>query len=545
MSDGWPTPEGRERSRPSAPGALDFALLGLLFAGGMGLVLIATPWGIGLSPDSVVYLAGARGLVEGHGISFPLGGGLWNPITSWPPFYSIALAGANALGVDAWAAARWLNAALLGASAVLVAVTVKRILGGRLLPALGGVLFLVSADVLAAYGWAWSDPLGLFLGFLGLLWLDVYLETSRRRDLIAAAIVLGLCAFTRYIGLAYLLVGLGALAFASPRGVSARRRTLDFVFLAAVACVPVAIWFIRNLALVGSAGGDISTTRGLSPQDWQAIYEAASLWVLPGRIPEPWRGGAMVVLVLAFFALTAVALARPGNGRRGSTRLARMILGLVVLYMLLLVGSRIFVRAFNIRDARYLLPVYTGVLVLSIYDLAWVHDRLTVALMSLKGEPSKRAGGLALQGVWAALLIAVLSYHGAQAVKWVRESMSEGFGYTNASWSSSRLVAYLSKLPDGTPLVSNAFDALFVIAHREVYPFPRSGRESAMPTGLTLAEEWDRTVDVLRDHAGVVAVFNTPTRKGQVTMKELGQRLPLCVVDAFTEGTVYRVCEGE
>src|SRR3990172_3099143 len=115
-----------------------------LCGGAIILLLVVTRWGIGLSPDSAIYIAGARSLLEGHGISFPLGAGRWQPITAWPPFYSIVLAVLGLPGVDPWIGARFLNAVLLGANAILTALILRRVLGGgEVIPFLGALLFLL------------------------------------------------------------------------------------------------------------------------------------------------------------------------------------------------------------------------------------------------------------------------------------------------------------------------------------------------------------------------------------------------------------------
>jgi hypothetical protein len=151
---------------------------------------------------------------------------------------------------------------------------------------------------------------------------------------------------------------------------------------------------------------------------------------------------------------------------------------------------------------------------------------------------------MALGGVWAVLLVGVASFHGVQAAKLARESYTEGLGYSGSSWRTSNLLAYVRRLPSDTPVISNAFDAIYVLTRRAAYPFPRSGRESAIPTGMTQAQEWQRTADVVRDRGALVAAFHEATRKGQVTIREIGLRISLCRIDSFPEGSIYGPCES-
>ncbi|MFA5810669.1 MAG: hypothetical protein WC935_10125, partial [Thermoleophilia bacterium] len=87
------------------------------------LAAVAVTWtspnGIGLRSDSAVYVAAARNLLAGNGLSWLSGGGEVRPMTLHAPLLSIILAGAEAIGLDAIAFARALNAACLGLEVVL------------------------------------------------------------------------------------------------------------------------------------------------------------------------------------------------------------------------------------------------------------------------------------------------------------------------------------------------------------------------------------------------------------------------------------------
>jgi hypothetical protein len=511
------------------------------------VMMVVTRWGIGLSPDSATYIAGARSLPQGHGISFPLGGGRWQPITSWAPFYSIVLAVPAMAGLDPWIAARWFNAALLGANAILIALLMRRMLGGgQVLPILAAILFLVSSESLAAHGWAWSDPLFVFLGFLGLLLLDSYLQDGRRANLIAAGVLVGLCAYTRYIGMAFIIVGLAALALGASRSAALKARGFDLAVFATLGCLPAAAWSLRNLGLVGSLGGDIVRTRGIPAGDWLAVYRAISHWFIPGRVPEPARDGLMLGLLGVFAMLSVLAVG--GNGRRsapGSLRLARMILLFVFVYAAVLIGSRLSLRAFNFRDVRYYLPVYMSLSLLWLFDLSWLHAKLTASFSRVKDARRTRIGTLTMRAVWAGAFVAIVSLHAVEAAKWARESYSEGLGYANVSWHHSGILEYIRGVPDETPIVSNAFDAIYVLTGRETYPFPRGSGEAAIPTGLTRAEEWRQTIDLMEEGGALLADFRDATRRGQVGAAEIADETSICPIRIYPEGEMYSGCERE
>jgi len=86
--------------------AKSLALAAILSVVGGASVLTATRWGIGASPDSVVYVGVARNLLEGRGLTVPFGGAGEALLTQFPPLYPATLAGLGLLGVDPLVAAR-------------------------------------------------------------------------------------------------------------------------------------------------------------------------------------------------------------------------------------------------------------------------------------------------------------------------------------------------------------------------------------------------------------------------------------------------------
>src|SRR5687767_6838270 len=78
---------------------------------GGGVLLQSSRWGLGLSPDSVVYIGAARSLLAGHGFSLPSESALFSPITHYPPLYSSLLAVTGVVAADLLKGAICLNVA--------------------------------------------------------------------------------------------------------------------------------------------------------------------------------------------------------------------------------------------------------------------------------------------------------------------------------------------------------------------------------------------------------------------------------------------------
>ena len=118
------------------PRLVSFIALCLIAVSGVVLILRATPNGLGLSDDSIAYIAGARSMAAGDGYREA-----WlasnQPVTHFPPAFSSVLACLGRFGIDPLRAVRWVNALLFGLNAALLGI-----LGWRMTPYLtAGVVY--------------------------------------------------------------------------------------------------------------------------------------------------------------------------------------------------------------------------------------------------------------------------------------------------------------------------------------------------------------------------------------------------------------------
>src|SRR5512138_2425133 len=127
---------------PIRPRLAAFLGLGLIALIGMVLILRATPNGLGLSDDSIGYIAGARSMAAGRGYreAYLASDG---PVTHFPPAFPSVLAFFGFLGIDPLHAARFVNAFLFGLNAALLGI-----LAWRMTPSLTAGLVLAGLFVL-------------------------------------------------------------------------------------------------------------------------------------------------------------------------------------------------------------------------------------------------------------------------------------------------------------------------------------------------------------------------------------------------------------
>src|SRR5512134_3452957 len=187
------------------PRLASFIALCLIALLGMVLVIRATPNGLGLSDDSIAYIAGARSMVAGDGYREA-----WlasnQPVTHFPPGFSSVLAFFGLFGVDPLRGARWINALLFGLNAWLLGI-----LGWRMTPSLTAglvlaALFVSSSEMFQVHAVTMSEPLFIFLSLLSFWMFDLHFERRGGGEgwlwLIACGTFVGMAYLTRYAGLA-------------------------------------------------------------------------------------------------------------------------------------------------------------------------------------------------------------------------------------------------------------------------------------------------------------------------------------------------------
>src|SRR5512145_3469845 len=158
-----------------SPRLASFIALCLIALMGMILIIRATPNGLGLSDDSIAYIAGARSMAAGEGYREA-----WlasnGPVTHFPPVFSSLLSFFGLFGIDPLRAVRWVNALLFGLNALLLGI-----LGWRMTPSLtAGLvlagLFVASGEMFQVHAVTMSEPLFIFLSLLSIWMFDLHFE---------------------------------------------------------------------------------------------------------------------------------------------------------------------------------------------------------------------------------------------------------------------------------------------------------------------------------------------------------------------------------
>ncbi|RPJ25461.1 MAG: hypothetical protein EHM33_14480 [Chloroflexi bacterium] len=223
------------------------SVIALILAG-----VATSKYGAGVSSDSTKYLSVAQNLLVGNGLYDHKGG----PLLSWPPLYSMILAGLSLLsGLDVFVAGWYFNVFLLGLNVFLSGVILYRVFSEKPLYAYLASLFVfLSISSLRIHANISSDPfyLTLTLGFL--IAVDGYIKRRSYHAFAWMALFSILAPLQRYVGLAITVTAEIVILIENRK--SMRTWLRDGFILGFASILPLAWWLIvHNIMTYGSLWG--------------------------------------------------------------------------------------------------------------------------------------------------------------------------------------------------------------------------------------------------------------------------------------------------
>jgi hypothetical protein len=272
------------------------SLIAILIGG-----MATSTYGAGVASDSTKYLSVAQSVLDGDGLFDHRG----KQLLSWPPLYSITIAGLSALtGWDVFVAAWYLNIFLLGLNLFLSGVIFYRVFPEKISYAYLAVLFVfLSNPSLRIHAVISSDPLYLTVVFALVLALDRYIVKQSVGAFIFILLLSALAPLLRYVGLA--IGATAGVAILIEHYRSPRIWLRDGFLLALVTALPIVWWLVvHNLITYGSLWGlenqivdvDANLSMGLTKiLHWFVPYLSFLMPVLL----RPWIVLVALVIVLA------------------------------------------------------------------------------------------------------------------------------------------------------------------------------------------------------------------------------------------------------
>lgn len=447
--------------------------LGIL---GAGMILLATSrFGVGLSPDSVGYIATARHIASGQGaISFDN-----TPLLVQPPFYPTVLAFLQIVfGLDPFDLARFVNAGLFGAVVALAGFMEFQCGCSRSFSFLAAIYTLAALPIVHVALMAWSELLFIFFVLLFLNSFQSYAINGNLKSLFLPSLFASLACLTRYIGV--VLIAHGVICFVFVLRQPWKKRVSHLAFFLLFTIFPFALWLLRNYAFSGTFFGPREPSVFTFSQNVWMASQMILLWYFPKQLLKQHS-----VITLALFAGIGIPFLKAQkqffNGLAAPA-------GMPVLFVILYTGFLIFsstTTAFDQIDHRLLSPIAVPISLrmFAILYRVWSSSRLSHAPQYLQ---------------W--LVVGVLTVVFIKPIKStigiIQLTRKEGRGYSSQSWRNSPTIAFLSKnkwcdLND--PFFTNEPEALYFLAGLVAQESPRKNMYNSpkvIADLLTLQNTW-------------------------------------------------------
>ena len=519
MTDSEPATSHDEQSigssTPNAGRGWGVAVAMLALAGA-GLVTLSTArYGAGISPDSVLYLDGARSLASGKGLTLHSG----QPLAAAAPLYPMLLGFVGSVTrLDPTAFAYLLNALLF---ALVICLSARLLREGPRQSAayslLGLCAVLFSRPLSEVYAMAWSEVLFIPLLLLYLLFSQRYWDGRGMLSLAAMTLLTALACLTRYVGVALVPAGVTTIILASP-GRFRRRCSRAFVF-AALSLLPLGLWAARNYRLTETLFGDRGP-RTRFTVDCIILYAKALLgWYLPGH------GTKFFVLAGVAVVLVVLVSSRLARGRAWGGLKTVLVDRPPAVLLLATYSVTLFVASTTgaAIDSRMLSPLYV---VLTLVLLKLAHDLLS------SPRPISSAVAHKLPPVLLSLWLCFpLTSTTLSAVGRFKDGAG---GYNTKKWRESETIAHAKQTLSitGDRLYSNGPEVLWVLA------------------GLTATRSPDRRLGDLTDleccwpsqDGAVLVWFNSITWRNYLfSIEEIEEVADVVEVAQFNDGAIYRV----
>jgi hypothetical protein len=514
-------------------------IIGLLGLAGFILILIGTKWGIGASPDSVVYINGARNLLLGNGFGVSTFEGDAFPITHHAPFYSILLSTIGFTGIDPLVGARWLNAILFIANIFIIGFIIYLQHPDLIaLPIFGALIILLSPMMLSVHLMAWTEATFIFLSLLGFIFLAKFLNNFRWLFLVVSAVLFGFSILTRYAGLSLVATGaLGVFLFGSK---PLRKRLFDSAVFLIISLLPFVLWTIRNMANAGTATSREFSFHLISRSHlWQAVYTVSGWFLVPNSAPN------FILIVVPFLVITLIIVVGLlvlkkqdsikhfflPNTPSFSKNLVFLLALFIFVYLGFLVVSISTLDANTPLNDRILSPIFVAGIIIAAYIIGdyW------------KSTPQKNV----LHILIPILSLALLVGYTFQNVRLISDAYTNGLGYNQRVWHESSTINYIQTLSSGIPIYSNASEGIYLHTERPTYRIPSKFDSVNNQENVNFKNQIAEMQNQLENGKGIIVFFHGPVRPNIPSVEELSQLFPIYLLAQKSDGTIYTLEKNE
>jgi hypothetical protein len=490
-------------------------------------------------------MAAAKNIVSGNGASIlkdSFGNSVmtWPPwrdnevihLFPWPPFYSAVLSIFGFLKINLFLAARFLNALLFGLNIFLVTYFIRRYLRSSFLMIFAAIVLITSRQMIEIHSMLWSEPLFIFLGLTGFMFLFYFLENKKSLFLLAASLFFGLAFFTRTIGIS--LVATGAFAVLLYSGMKLKNKIVYSALSVFVGLLPFLVWTLKNRLAYGSNSTEIMFLP-LHIRYYSSILDTLSLWIIPYKASLKIRIILIAIIIVVLISIS-IFIAYKNNRKnldneyKLNSKIIRTLLFFILFYFIaLLMARHFFDESITIGDSRILILALIAIFTVFIFFLKrfidFFYEKENIKLLAYLF-----CGLMITSILWNTNFISLYKY---------------GHWYSTNAWYSSETLIELKKIQKvNTPIYTNEPAVIYLFLERGSMQLPEKSNMRTGKLNSNYQEELNKTLQEAKENAGLIVFFDQGYGifpKEQEIMAENNNDYKLQLFKDTTDGAIYKI----
>jgi hypothetical protein len=482
-------------------------------AAGFILIHIFTRYsGVGISPDSIMYMSTARNLNDGLGYVY-FG---HKPIVAFPVFYPTFLAVAQFITrTDPFNLGPYLDGLLFATLIFLSGIIMERFtFPSKIYKWFILVIIVMSPSLLEIYTYLWSETLFIVWTLVFILAYYRYGQTHTLKNLIILAVITALALITRYAGIT--LVGTGGLLLLFDHQLKPKKKIIHILTFGSIAISLLVINLVRNALVTHTGTGPRYKSLTSLSENMHYFGTVMCDWFTLG---EKAYGLAFTIALLLVVGIITVFLLNAFRNRSKYNTYENIVLAFFIVYALFMIISATISRYERINN-RLLSPLFIPFIWGCTY---WIPG----ALHKVRTRKYK------LVFTMIAMTVGVFFIRGEYAKDWQRNDDECDYGipgYTDDDWNKSDLInlmkTHLEIFKPGYPVYNNACEAFYFFTRLGSEYIPKKNDPAAIRKFYAQSHFY-------------VVVFDKLPDPALLTLKDIQQHKAMTLVFHSADGSIY------
>jgi len=264
-------------------------------------VFFACRFGIGISPDSTMYISSAESFVHIGEFRTILKGPEMEYLVHYPPFYPFILAVFSWFTHDFYFSAIMINAICLASFLILIALVFRNKLKTIEIVIIQ-LFLLINLSFTNIYLMSWSEPLFFLFTVASFYFVVRFVNENKFIFIIISAIFVSLACITRYVGVTVFITLFLFIFIKSSQTLIFRKLKLLIVF-SVVSLLPLFLWFLRNKILLGNVSNRDVSFHPISSEYFQDLFLNSFSFFMPIKFSKTVNiilGGLLIIVIFYY-----------------------------------------------------------------------------------------------------------------------------------------------------------------------------------------------------------------------------------------------------